>query len=44
MHVVADPLAKVPAGHATHPAVVVLGTQYVPALQQSVRPAVEHWG
>jgi hypothetical protein len=38
------PRPKVPAAHAVHPALVALGTQYVPAQQHTVEPDVEHWG
>jgi hypothetical protein len=38
------PRPNVPAAHAVHPALVALGTQYVPAQQHTVEPDVEHWG
>jgi hypothetical protein len=38
------PRPKVPAAHAVHPALVALGTQYVPAQQHTVVPAGVHWG
>jgi hypothetical protein len=42
VHAVLSPRPKVPAAHAVHPALVALGTQYVPAQQHTVEPVGVH--